>query len=286
MVIPDWECVCLSTNCGNGNGSVAAVRQMQYDTIHVWPFVSSASHSEPFIMGGTLSTFDFIWVHFFSPFNGYTHYYYTYLRWIQLQCATITRSFKRIVRVLHDEERKTKLRQWQAASGHAMVSFLSVDSISLAKGKMVSANDEMTNTSQMRWAKGRASERRRQNETKRVRAFNISRKSTQSYFISGLPNTLKSAHVSSRTRATKQMPSHGLARCCRQTRRCIVRLEWCSVFTLVHTGRAIEWYPPKRKKTRTNTNLIHFVQSDNSISLSLVVFTTLGMARLPSVWSA
>lgn len=167
---------------------------------------------------------------------------------IQLQCATITRSFKSIVRVLHDEERKTKLRQWQAASGHAMVSFLSVDSISLAKGKMVSANDEMTNTSQMRWAKGRASERRRQNETKRVRAFNISRKSTQSYFISGLPNTLKSAHVSSRTRATKQMPSHGLARCCRQTRRCIVRLEWCSVFTLVHTGRAIEWYPPKRKK--------------------------------------
>lgn len=67
-------CVCLPTNCiaseWNGNGSVAAANAIWYNLCLA---VCRRHHTVSYLfMGGTLSTFDFIWVHFFfSPFNGY-----------------------------------------------------------------------------------------------------------------------------------------------------------------------------------------------------------------------
>lgn len=173
MVIPDWKCVCVcvSTDCWNGNGSVAVVRQMQYDTIHVWPFVSSASHTQWAIYYGRHSVN--LWFHlssfFFSPFNGYTHYYYTYLRWIQLQCATITRDHLKASCAYYTKKKeRQKIASVAGGIGQWYRSYPSIPSL-LAKGKMVSANDEMTNTSRMHTTEARErakdADRTKRNET-------------------------------------------------------------------------------------------------------------------------
>lgn len=110
----------------NGNGSVEQWRrQTQYDTIYVWPFVVGIS---PWvvviivIMGGTLSTFDFIFRSFFcslSTSNGYhgtrcpcAMWECARVCWRRQKIATITRSFKSIVSILHEN------------GGNAMVSYV------------------------------------------------------------------------------------------------------------------------------------------------------------------
>lgn len=108
------------------------------------------------------------------------------------QCATITKSFKSIVSNLHEWQ-----RQWcsAASNGNGIAFYPSILSrwAKVKNGQCKRWNDKSESNA--------TNEKARRRQMKRVCAFNISRKSTQSSFISCDANSPKSAHVSLRTRA-------------------------------------------------------------------------------------